>query len=143
MRIRANYLLVPLALILCCTASSCQRGPAPVTAVSGRVTYLGSPLPTGTIVFAPDTTRGENGAVAVGAILGDGSYTLKTGESLGAAAGWYRVTVTSLASSTSFPGQSFLVPQSIIPEKYRDPNLSELVCEIKPHQPNTIDFQLK
>ena len=31
---------------------------------------------------------------------------------------------------------------SILPEKYRDPELSLLACEIKPDRPNQLDFNL-
>jgi hypothetical protein len=136
-------LLLPLVLGLCLLATSCSRGPGPVAAVAGRVTYNGMALPGGTIVFVPDAERGERGPVALGAILPDGSYSLKTGETPGASAGWYKVTVTSLAPSLPMAGRSFNFPQSFIPDKYSDPNLSMLVCEVKAHQANTIDFNLK
>jgi hypothetical protein len=116
-----------------------------LTPVHGKVTYKGLALAGGVIVFAPDTTRGERGAIAIGKIQSDGSYSLHTGEAAGASAGWYRVTVSSLAA-TSFatPGaQGFSFPQSIIPEKYRDPEQSMLACEVKSSRSNSIDFNLE
>jgi hypothetical protein len=143
MRTRKILFVLPLALSLCLLGLSCQRGRGPMTTVAGRVTYNGSPLPSGTIVFVPDTSRGEQGPIAFGTIHADGTYTLKTGEAQGASAGWYKVTVNSLTSSLSQSGQPFTFPQSVIPEKYRDPDLSLLVCEVKAHQANSIDFNLK
>jgi hypothetical protein len=131
------------ALSLCFVITSCSRGPGPVAAVAGRVTYNGRSLPSGVIVFVPDTTKGEAGPLAAGQILPDGTYSLKTGDNSGASAGWYRVTVTSLAPAVPQAGRSFNFPQSYIPDKYSDPNLSLLVCEVKANQSNTIDFNLK
>ncbi|MCI0377750.1 MAG: hypothetical protein L0215_09100 [Gemmataceae bacterium] len=121
--------LFPLAL-LALGWIGCARGPTPMTPVSGKVTYKGAPVPGGAIVFTPDTTRGETGRIAHGKINSDGSFQLYTGETLGVGAGWYRVTVTSFATA------------SLLPDKYRDPDLSRLACEIKPNRSNSIDFNL-
>jgi hypothetical protein len=40
------------------------------------------------------------------------------------------------------PGEPYSTPQSIVPEKYRDPELSQLACEVKPHRSNQFDFNL-
>ena len=122
----------------------CQRGQAPLTPVSGKVAYKGFTLQGGTIVFTPDGARGAAGPVALGKISQDGSYHLYTGEALGAPAGWYRVTVTSFApSGVQNPTQPFNQPYSFLPDKYRDPGLSEVACEIKANRANAIDFNLE
>jgi hypothetical protein len=132
--------LCPLALLLLLAPLSCQRRPAALTAVSGKVQFQGHLLPAGLIVFTPDASRGESGPVAYGKIRGDGSYTLLTGETEGAAAGWYRVTV---AAFTPYAGHDHLPPPvSLLPEKYRDPGLSLLRCEVKPDRVNQLDFNL-
>jgi hypothetical protein len=121
----------------------CQRGPAPLTPVSGKVAYKGFSLQGGTIVFTPDSARGASGPLAFGKINQDGTYHLFTGEAPGAAAGWYRVTLISMAAAgAQFPGQPLSAPSSFLPEKYRDPDLSDVACEIKASRPNTIDFNL-
>jgi hypothetical protein len=131
--------LVTLTALL----GGCHRAPAPLTSVSGKVAYQNRNLTGGTIVFTPDSTKGASGQMAVGKITQDGSYFLTTGESLGASAGWYRVTVTSFApSGVQYPGQPPNPPYSYLPEKYRDPVLSELSCEIKPDKANSINFNL-
>jgi len=120
-------------------------GRAPLAPVNGKVSYKGFALQGGVVVFAPDTSRGERGAIAVGKIREDGSYTLYTGDTPGVSSGWYRVTVSSLAA-TSFSAptsQGFNFPQSIIPEKYRDPDQSMLACEVKSNRTNSIDFNLE
>ena len=83
----------------------CHRAPSPLTPVSGKVAYQGSPLVGGTIVFTPDSARGESGPIAFGRINQDGTYHLYTGDALGAqATGKFRVTVTSLVPS-AFPAE--------------------------------------
>jgi len=142
------FLLRHLAWIglLVCGAlvwSGCHGGSAPLQPVSGKVTYHGVPVQTGTIVFTPDAARGTSGPLAVAEIRPDGTYLLKTGEAGGAAPGWYRVTVASVSTFTSpVPGQSYRIPQSLLPERYRDPELSQLACEIKA-KANSIDFDLE
>jgi hypothetical protein len=117
----------------------CSQKPATLNAVSGKVNYRGVALPDGVIIFSPDTSRGESGNIAYGKIKGDGTYTLTTGDAVGAAAGWYRVTISS-EISTGAPFDP--APVSRIPEKYRDPTLSQLQCEVKAHRDNHLDFNL-
>ncbi len=119
-----------LALALVGLGAGCQR-PAGLQPVQGRVTYRGTTLTNGVVVFTPDTSRGESGPIALGTIHDDGSYTLSTGDHAGAQAGWYRVTVAALAT-----------PASSLPEKYRDPEYSLLRCEVKANQANRLDFNL-
>ena len=121
-----------LTLLLC---AGCQNRPPALTAVNGKVMYRGATLPGGLIVFTPDAGRGGSGPVAYGKIRPDGTYALYTGETEGASAGWYRVTVAALA-----PTQ--VQPVSLLPDKYRDPGLSLLNCEVKPDRVNHLDFNL-
>ena len=120
-----------------------KPGAAPLQPVQGKVTYRGQLLQTGMIVFTPDTTKGATGKQAVGQIRPDGSYSLNTGEATGASPGWYRVTVASVTTSgpASF-GQAYFIPVSLIPEKYRDPDLSSISCEVKAKS-SSIDFDLE
>jgi hypothetical protein len=129
-----------LALIF---LAGCDNGSNSLLPVSGKVTYKGAALQGGIIVFTPDGSRGGRGAMALGEIHLDGTYNLRTEKAFGAAAGWYRVTVAAVSSNVvAGPGQRFGVPASLLPERYRDPELSRLLCEIKPDRANTIDFNL-
>jgi len=121
----------------------CRGGSAPLQPVTGKITYHGVPLPSGTIAFTPDTVRGGSGPLALADIRPDGTYELKTGDANGVAPGFYRVTIASVSTITSpVPGQSFRIPQSLLPERYRDPDLSRLACEVKA-KANSIDFDLE
>jgi hypothetical protein len=139
----ARWLGLVQAAVLLLLVAGCGR--APLTPVQGKVAYKGFWLQNGVVVFTPDTSRGERGAIAVGKIREDGSFTLSTGDSPGAYPGWYRVTVSSLSTtSLSSPGgQGFAVPPSLLPEKYRDPEQSLLACEVKSSRTNNIDFNLE
>lgn len=129
---------------LACTAwvGGCGKSPLPLTPVTGKVTYKGFPLQSGSIVFAPDGKKGERGPIAHGKIREDGTYTLYTVDAYGATPGFYQVTILSLAPGSGLPGEPYSIPQSLVPEKYRDPELSLLACEVKPHKSNQIDFNL-
>jgi hypothetical protein len=132
-------------LILCSLAlaglmlAGCSNKPTALNQVSGKVFYKGAPLNTGLIVFSPDAGRGENGKIAFSKIKEDGAYALYTGDAPGVTAGWYRVTIASLSGSTT----SYDSPlTSLIPDKYRDPQLSQLQCEVKANRDNHLDFNL-
>jgi hypothetical protein len=121
----------------------CRGGSAPLQPVTGTVTYHRFPVQTGTIVFTPDTGRGGSGPLALAEIQPDGTYVLKTGDATGVAPGFYRVTIASVSAITSpVPGQPYRIPQSLLPERYRDPELSQLACEVKA-KANSIDFELE
>jgi len=133
----ARMLMVALLVL---ALVGCTQKPATLNAVTGKVNYKGVALPDGVIIFSPDTSRGESGKIAYGKIKNDGSYTLTTGEAAGAGAGWYRVTISSEVSRGA-PYDA--APVSRIPEKYRDPALSLLQCEVKANRDNHLDFNLE
>jgi hypothetical protein len=141
---RAAGMLLGFGLIVVAALlGGCRRGAAPLTPVSGKVAFQTRNLTGGLIVFTPDNSKGNSGQMAVGKIAQDGSYYLYTGDTAGASAGWYRITVTSFGpTGVQVAGQMPNPPNSYLPEKYRDPVLSELSCEIKPDKPNAINFNL-
>jgi hypothetical protein len=128
--------------LLLLAAAGCGSRPQGLPAVRGRVFYHKMPLSGGTIVFAPDADRGGSGPLARADIQPDGSYTLKTGDTPGAAPGWYRITVVALQAESGGP-TSFAAPRSLLPPRYRDPDLSGLSCQVQEGQENTCDFNLE
>jgi hypothetical protein len=144
MRLHQAMTSMVTVFLLALLAAGCEPGAPALSAVHGQVSYNGILLHTGIIVFTPDPLRGTVGPSAHGEIQADGSYILYTSDQCGAAEGWHRVTIIALESAP-FVNQNGQrpVPRSLLPDKYRDPELSGLVCEIKAGQDNRIDFNLE
>jgi hypothetical protein len=128
------------ALLLC--LAGCSTDPDPLLPVRGKIWYQGVPLQGGTIVFTPDPTRGGNGPLARAEIQPDGEFVLKTGDRPGAVAGWHRITVVAVDVTTPV-GTAYAAPRSLVPVKYRDPELSGLSYEVKAGQENTVELNLE
>jgi hypothetical protein len=130
---------LPLVLIAGCGS----HGKSGTALVSGKVSYRNRALNAGTIVFTPDPTRGAAGDPVWADIGPDGSYHLKGGATPGLAPGWYRVTVAAVEPGQPALGQRFAMPRSLLPDKYRDPELSGLACEVRQGRENSINFNLE
>jgi hypothetical protein len=126
-----------LALFL---SIGCGTEEPKLAAVRGKVSYRGTPLHGGTIVFTPDTLRGDDGPIARAEIQSDGSYVLKTGAFPGATPGWHRVTVVSLEEPGDVSGGR---PRSLLPSRYRDPEQSGLSFQVKPGPDNVFNIDLQ
>jgi len=134
--------------------------------VSGTVTYNGKPLEKGSISFIPDDPKG----VGASGAIENGSYTMSTGgNSDGARAGKYKVTITAKEDSSAKAKADFekaraalpkgsgtenlgYIPRqfltkagaeakSLIPAGYGDVRTTTLTAEVK-EQSNTIHFKL-
>jgi hypothetical protein len=134
-----RMVVCPLTLALLLLTSCAPKSGTPVP-VSGKVYFKGMPLQAGLIVFTPDAAKGESGPSAYGEIGPDGSYQLKMDKVAGANPGWYRVTVASLSNAFSSLDTP---PVSLIPERYRDPQLSQLQIEVLPNIHNLHDVEVK
>jgi hypothetical protein len=130
------------AVILLGLGSGCESGTADLAPVRGKVSYKGVPLSAGTIVFTPDALRGTTGSMARSEIQADGTYVLRTDSLPGASVGWHRVTVMAIESTSPGRDPDLRLPRSLLPEKYRDPEMSGLSCRIQAGQANCIDFDL-
>jgi len=117
--------------------------PEALTPVRGKVSYRGVPLSAGMIVFTPDALRGTTGALSRSEIHSDGTYVLQTNSRPGATVGWHRVTVMAIESNPAASAEgAALNPRSLLPEKYCDPELSGLSCQVRGGRMNSIDFDL-
>jgi len=110
----------------------CSSSSTPEITVRGKVEYFGQPLSGGMIVFTPDADRGESGPLGFASIAGDGTYVLKSVEKGGVKAGWHRVTIAPPPDT----GNRF-------PAKYRHPQSSGLLREVKKDGENVIDFRIE
>jgi len=88
--------------------------------------------------------HGGSGPLAQAEIQTDGTYSLRTDGFPGAVHGWHRVTVAAVEPSDMAERTAgYVTPRSLLPLKYRDPELSGLTCEVKPSVANTVDFHLE
>jgi hypothetical protein len=153
LRVRCSFGLA-MAAVLATGLAGCDAASSLAVAVRGSVTYQRVPVPTGLIVFTPDPSRGGSGPMARAELQRDGSYDLRTDDIPGTYPGWYRVTVVAVEPScddrtpgrsvaNAYPAPGFAIPRSLLPEKYRDPELSGLTCEVQPGRVNQIDFHLE
>ena len=133
----AAVLFVATAIVTCGCSKQGRMETAPV---SGKVTYRGKAVPTGTVMFVP----GE-GPAATGEIGSDGSYkltTFSTGD--GAVIGTHKVTITALQGmGDALPEQRSATPPPLVPAKYLNGETSGLVAEVKPKTKNEMNFDLK
>jgi hypothetical protein len=119
----------------------CGSKGAAKSSVTGRVYYRGDPLNGGAIVFVPDAERGNNGPLAKGAIQKDGTFFLNADSAAGVATGWYRVSIAPSVSQES-PVPIPSAPYPGPPTRYRNPQLSGLIGEVKPGAENVFEFNL-
>lgn len=73
-----NVSLCVLAMVAFLVGCNRTTGPARYD-VSGAVTFDGKPVPTGSIIFAPDTSKGNDGPGA-SAEIKDGVYRTRAGQ---------------------------------------------------------------
>jgi len=118
--------------------SGCDEPAGPAT-VRGKVRYLGTVVPDARIVFIPDESRGTHGEILRAQTAGDGTFVLQPDGPTGIPPGCYRITVMALETVAT----SSTMPRSLLPDRYRDPELSELSCEIQAGQDNDVMLDLK
>lgn len=95
--------------------------------VHGVVYFQDKPLAGGTIAFAPDPRRGQNGPIGTGTIDDHGFFRIQSDGKEGVVPGYYAVTI--LASS--------------IPSRFQDPNESGQTAEIRADLRAPLEFHLK
>ena len=86
--------LAILAFLGGVTLSGCNRGISGLVPVSGKLTYNGGPWPKkGSINFGPVPVEGKKLLPAMAHIEEDGSFVVKSADSLGMRPGEYLVTI--------------------------------------------------
>ena len=99
---------------------------------------------TGTVIFHPDKAKGNTSLEEPrGSIDAAGNYKILTGRKLGAAPGWYKVTVD--AAKVLDPKNPYHSASSWLhPERYIDKEKSNLTLQVVENaQPGTYDLKLE
>lgn len=125
-------------LVATCTIffAGCGNGGAATAEVSGKVTYKGEPLGTGSVLFLNSLGQPASGTIGPG-----GQYRLR------ATLGSHKVGIESREPSvpdtrkTAKPGMG-LPGKSLIPEKFGQTDNSGLTADVKSGS-NQLDFDLK
>jgi len=122
-------------------------GGSNMSAVSGKVTYKGNPLPNADVTFSPESSAGTP---AAGRTDASGSFVLSTpSKGQGASPGKYRVHVIARGpdrppkpgeTGSGMPGE-MMPGDALIPMKYFAPDSSGLTFEVKKGS-NTANFEL-
>jgi hypothetical protein len=112
--------------------------------VAGKVTFTdGKPLPRGTVIFTPDSARGNPSQHEPrGPIDAEGNYKLSTTSTLaGVSPGWYAVTIVSQEPYDE--SKSSWDPPWLINRKFGSRHTSGLAAEvIGKAEPGRYDFQV-
>ncbi len=94
--------LLGLVLVALCI-SGCGGDGAGHVQVSGKVTFNGSPVPAGQIVFEPDPTAGNAGATGFAEIV-NGHFDTSDEGGQGTVGGPHVVRITGLSGKAGTPG---------------------------------------
>jgi hypothetical protein len=95
--------------------------------IRGKIYFQDRPLNGGMIILIPEKVSGNPGELVIGSIQSDGAYQLLSTIREPIAPGLYRITVASLPGTST--GAKGLFRE--VPDRYRDPNRSELSVEIQ------------
>jgi hypothetical protein len=118
-------------------AAGCGGDGLKTVPVRGTITYGGTPVPHGTVMFQP-----ESGPAATGDIR-EGRYVLWTDRFPGAVVGRHRVTVIALQDqSDRLPEHRNPLPPPVVPLKYSFPDRSGLTAQVN-NEANEINFDLR
>jgi len=140
LRVRAGPIVMLLYLAAAVAIGCTKKGGLATAPVSGKVTYRGKAVPTGTVMFVP-----SEGPAATGEIGTDGTYKLTTCHpDDGAVIGKHKVTITALQGmGDALPEQRSPTPPPLIPAKYLNDETSGLTAEVKAGTKNEVNFELK
>jgi len=97
--------------------------------VSGKVTYKGEPLTTGTVILVADLEKGNTTKHEPrGPIDTQGNFEVSTTGQPGAPPGWYKLAV--IAKKPPNPSKPYAITASLLPKKYDSAKTSELAFQV-------------
>lgn len=144
----ASFMMIAVVVVFGC-GSGVER--PPLGKVTGKVTFNGQPVKSGSVAFNPAKGPGaETGQIATGQLESDGTFTLTTFDTGdGAVIGQHVVTVTARSEDSNFGKKKadgtfdYVLPKSSIPEKYSDATKSNLLYTVEANKNNHFEIELK
>lgn len=134
-RVKASIIVMAISLTL--TGCS-QRGPE-LGFVTGKVTFKGQTLPTGTIVFVPETSGMP---MSFAEIQPDGTYEASTKKfGKGVAVGHHKIMINAIKVIPGKENDPVNCCQVLLPAKYNSEQKSGLTADVVSGD-NVIDFNL-
>jgi len=130
---RCRLLLLSAVL----AASGCND--STLVPVEGKVTLDKKPLTTGSVMFHPDKSKGnESEKYPRAEITSEGTYRLYTNEEPGAPPGWYKVTVRAYkpADENADGEDIYSEPEPLVANDYLDAEYTPLKVEVKRDAPD-------
>jgi hypothetical protein len=120
--------LTASAALLLAFAGCDSSGLGRIVPVKGKVMLDGKAVPTGSLVFKPDSAKANTSTFEPASPIGaDGSYSLFTKEKQGAPLGWYKVGVVAQEANPSDP---YAAMKALVPQRYNDPETSGVAIEV-------------
>ncbi len=148
-------ILLSIGIGLLCPATGCNKDGLKLVKAGGQVTYKGKPLQGANIKFIPGS-----GPMAIAITDDEGNFTITTNGRAGATLGTHKVAISKITGSATpnaapkpedmmkmqkaNMGKANTGPKNEIPDKYSDPDSSNLTAEVTadPSQ-NEFLFQLQ
>jgi len=130
---RRSWILAVAVAIAC---SGCGDEGAELLPVNGKVILDGEPLTIGNVITMPPAGRGANGA-----IQSDGSFTLRTGDQVGAVPGTHKVGVVAYEAPAN-AGPEAEQGKPLVPQRYAAPESSGLTIDVKSDGENSPVLEL-
>jgi hypothetical protein len=122
-------------------AAGCAKPDPSLIQVAGSVLLGTKPLTSGTVIFHPDASKGNDSRDEPRSPIGlDGRYRLQNGVKQGVDPGWYKVTVSAAKMDPKSP----YITDWLIPVRYVDPKTSNLRLEVVANAvPGAYDIKLE
>jgi hypothetical protein len=130
-----------LGCLVLCVLAGCGKGDT-VFPVDGKVLVDGQPLTVGTVIFTPDTSKGNSSqAEPRGQLDANGVYRVyMTKDREGVPPGWYKISISAQRLKDAKDPLSYV---SVIPSKYTNPKTSGLVLQVVDNPaPGAYDIKL-
>ncbi len=107
--------IVGFAVACLCAINGCGSGERTYH-LSGSITFKGQPVPSGHIIFEPDSSKGNSGAPGRSKIV-DGKYDTRSEDGMGIVGGPHMIRIMGLGGQSKGASQGEIaLPNMLFPE---------------------------